>query len=639
MSQITITFGDGKQRRFQQGTTIADAIKAYDPKLSHQAVAALVNEEKKDLSFALKEDCTVVPMTCSDPEGLQVFWHSASHIMAQAIKDLFPHTALGIGPAVDGGFYYDISTPSPLSSDDFPKIEEKMREIVKADMPFHRHVLSRSEALKLFREREEPFKVELIEEMPEQDEVSVYSNGDFIDLCRGPHVPSTSWIRHFKLLSLAGAYWHGDERNPVLQRVYGVAYENKSELDAHLYRLEEAVKRDHRKLAREMDLFSFHEEGPGFPFWHHNGLVMVNEILRYMREVLIQRDYQEIITPIFLNEELWHRSGHWDNYKENMYFSEIDEKSFAVKPMNCPGGVLMYKKTPHSYRDFPVKLSEMGLVHRHEKSGVLHGLFRVRAFTQDDAHIFCAPDQLEQEIIDLIDLVFEVYHTFGFREFEMELSTRPAKSIGSDEDWNRSEKALADALDKKGALYKINRGEGAFYGPKIDFHIRDSLGRMWQCGTIQVDFSMPERFELEYVGSDGEKHRPVMLHRAILGSVERFLGILIEHYGGDFPLWLAPVQLVVIPISEKHHEFAQKIYRTLLSQNLRSRLDNRNEKVGYKIREAEKQKIPFMLIVGDYEVEQNVVSVRKRHEGDLGKKSLDNFLPEIKEQIERRITH
>ena len=513
-----------------------------------------------------------------------------------------------------------------------------MKEIVNEDQPFVRKILSKDEAVALFEEKKELFKLELIRDILD-NKVSVYKNGNFVDLCRGPHVPSTGYIKYFKLLSIAGAYWRGDERNPVMQRIYGIAFPEKKTLDEHLRKLEEAKNRDHRRLGKELDLFSFHPEGPGFPFWHPNGMVIYNAITEYVREVLAKHGYQEVKTPIILNVELWHRSGHWDNYKENMYFTKIDNDSYAIKPMNCPGGLLVYKSRPHSYRDLPLKLSELGLVHRHEKSGVLHGLFRVRQFTQDDAHVFCTPEQMEDEIVKLIDLINEIYHTFGYEHFQIELSTRPAKSIGTDEMWEKAEKALMHALERKNISYQTNPGEGAFYGPKIDYHIQDSLGRMWQCGTIQVDFSMPERFNLEYIGPDGEKHPPVMIHRAILGSVERFIGILIEHVGGAFPLWLAPTQCIILPISEKHHEYAEKILKMITEKDIRATVDNRSEKIGYKIREAEAKKIPYMCIVGDKEKTNETVSVRERKKGDTGEIYINEFIEKLQNDIKRRIIY
>jgi len=638
LDQITITFHDGKTRSFNKGIILLEALKEAIPKLSSRAIAASVDNSIVDLSVNIEKDCSVQVLTYENPEGLHVFWHSASHVMAQSVKNLYPNARLGIGPAISNGFYYDFHLDDKITISDFDQIETEMARIIQEDQPFVREILSKQEALALFKKRGEEYKLELIHAIPDET-ITIYHNGLFIDLCRGPHVPSTGYIRFFKLLSIAGAYWHGDERNDIFQRIYGVAFPEKKHLNTYLQKLEQAKKRDHRRLGKELDLFSFHSEGPGFPFWHPNGMVLINQVTLYMQETLDKYGYKEIRTPLILNETLWHQSGHWDNYQKNMYFTEIDEQAYAVKPMNCPGGLLVYKNSPHSYRDFPLKLSEMGLVHRHEKSGVLHGLFRVRQFTQDDAHVYCTIDQMEEEIIHLIDLVDEVYKTFGFDTYMMELSTRPEKSIGTVEMWQTAEKALHNALIKKKAVFQINEGEGAFYGPKIDYHIQDSLGRMWQCGTIQVDFSMPERFNLEYVGSDGAKHRPVMIHRAILGSLERFIGILIEHFGGAFPVWLSPVQCIVIPISEKHHAYSEKIYNKIESRGIRSHLDNRNEKVGFKIREAEKKKIPFMLIIGDKEITQKMVSVRKRRIGDIGVKKLSDITKEIQSEIKRRDCH
>ncbi len=635
MNQINITFNDGKKRSFNQGVTVLDIIKSTFPNSYLEAVAVVSNGQYFDLSTKILNDTEIQVLSYNDPDGLQIFWHSSSHILAYAVKSLYPDAKLGIGPAISNGFYYDFQFKNPLSSEDLIQIEKKMQEIVKADRLFTREELHKDEAISIFKERKEDFKIELIQDI-EGEMVTVYKNNGFLDLCRGPHVPSTGYIRYFKLLSIAGSYWRGDERNAVLQRIYGIAFPSKKTLSKHLLDLEEAKKRDHRKLGKELDLFSFQPEGPGFPFWHPNGSILYNEIMNYMRVTLQKHGYEEIRTPLILNEALWHQSGHWDNYKENMYFTNIDEQPYAVKPMNCPGGLLVYKNTPHSYKEFPIRTSEMGVVHRHEKSGVLHGLFRVRQFTQDDAHIFCTPEQMEDEIIGCINLVEEVYHNFGFVAFQVELSTRPAKSIGSDDMWQRAEKTLNNALSKKKIDFQVNHGEGAFYGPKIDYHVKDSLGRMWQCGTIQLDFSMPERFELEYIGPDNDKHRPVMIHRAILGSVERFIGILIEHYGGAFPLWLAPVQCIFLPISEKHHKYAENLFKQTIEQGIRCKLDNRNEKIGYKIREAEVKKIPYMFIIGDKELESQSVSVRKRKEGDLGTQSLDQFLEFIKNQIQRR---
>jgi threonyl-tRNA synthetase len=637
LASINITWSNGRTQTVESGTTIAQLLKD-EPSLRKSALAAEVNGKGVDLAAALSQDATIQILTAEDEGGREVFWHSSSHVMAQAVKRLFPNVHLGIGPAVENGFYYDFELAEPISAEDFERIEAEMRKIVESDQPFVQKTLSKPEAAAFFEKRNEPFKVEIIRDI-EAETVTVYENGDFADLCRGPHVPSTGRIKHFKLLAVAGAYWHGDERNPVMQRLYGVSFPDAKSLEAHLTRLEEAKKRDHRRLGKELDLFSFQPEGPGFPFWHPAGTILFNQVSNYIRETLALRGYQEIRTPIILNEDLWHRSGHWDHYKENMYFTTIDEQNYAVKPMNCPGGLLVFKNEPHSYRDLPIKLSELGLVHRHEKSGVLHGLFRVRQFTQDDAHVFCTVEQMEDEIIALIDLIAEVYHVFGFDQIKLELSTRPANSIGTDDMWAKAESALANALAHRGISYQMNPGEGAFYGPKIDYHIEDSLGRLWQCGTIQVDFSMPERFELEYIGQDGGKHRPVMIHRAIFGSIERFIGILIEHVGGAFPLWLAPVQCVLIPISERFRPDASAVCRQLQEKGIRAKLDDRNEKVGYKIRDAETRKIPYMGIIGEREAASKTVSIRKRKDGDLGPKPVAEWIAQLQEEIARRVNY
>lgn len=561
--------------------------------------------------------------------------HSAAHILAEAVKQLFPTVKLGIGPAIEDGFYYDFDYPEGFAPEDLEKIEARMAELVKADLPFVRREVTREEAEKLFAD--EPYKLELIHDLETAESgdlvLTVYEQGTFTDLCRGPHVNKTGDVKAFKLLSVAGAYWRGSEKNPMLQRIYGTAFATQQELDDYLTRLEEARKRDHRKLGKEFDLFSFQDEGPGFPFWHPKGTILYNNIVEYWRKIHTERGYQEVRTPMILNEGLWHRSGHWDTYRENMYFVEIDEQTFSVKPMNCPGGILIFKDTLHSYRELPLRYCELGHVHRHEKSGVLHGLFRVRAFTQDDAHIFCREEQIQEEIVGVIDLVQAIYTKFGFKDYRLELSTRPAKSIGSDEMWETAESALHDALKAKGIAYVVNPGDGAFYGPKIDFHVKDSMGRSWQLGTIQLDFSMPERFEIEYIGEDGKPHRPVMIHRAILGSLERFIGIIIEDCAGAFPLWLAPVQAVMIPIADRHTEYASSVAAKLREAGIRVHVDGRNEKTGFKIREAQVQKIPYMLVVGDREAEQGQVSVRHRENGDLGAMSLDDFLAKIKNEL------
>jgi len=556
--------------------------------------------------------------------------HSAAHILAEAAKELYPEVKLGIGPAIEDGFYYDFDRPDGFSPEDLENIEAKMREIVAADLPFSRREVTREEAEKIFAD--EPYKLELVVEI-EEPALTVYEQGTLTDLCRGPHVESTGKIKAFKLLSVAGAYWRGSSENPMLQRIYGTAFRTQSELDEYLARLEEARKRDHRKIGKELDLFSFHEEGPGFPFWHPKGVIVYNQIVDHWRQEHQKRGYLEVRTPMVLNESLWRQSGHWDTYRENMYFVDIDQQTYAVRPMNCPGAILIYKEGLRSYRELPIRFAEMGLVHRHELSGVLAGLFRVRSFTIDDGHIICRPEQIQAEIIDVIDLIEETYKRYGFDEHRIELSTRPEKSIGSEEIWKIAEDALQEALKSKGVVYQINPGEGAFYGPKIDFHVRDCMGRFHQLGTIQLDFSMPERFELEYIGEDGKPHQPVMIHRAALGSIERFMGILIEHYAGAFPLWLAPVQVVVLPIADRHIEYAEEVAARLKAEGLRTEVDARNEKTGFKIREAEMQKIPYMLIVGDREQAAGQVSVRQREAGDLGAVPMDDFVSRVSNEL------
>ena len=629
MNQIQVTLKGGTKKTYPKGISLFEIAEDINKKLGKEALAAKVDGVVKDLSYKVQEDCQVEILTFDDEEGRKVFWHSSSHVMAQAVKRLFPEVKLAIGPAIDEGFYYDFDREESFSPSDLEKIEQEMAKIIAEDYAFCRQDVPREEALKDLQKHDEPYKVELVQDLPEEAHISFYEQGEFSDLCAGPHIPSTGKIKAYKLTSLAGAYWRGDEHNKMLQRIYGISFPKKSMLDEYLTRIEEAKKRDHRKLGKELDLFSIHEEGPGFPFFHPKGMVLWNILTDFWRREHQKRGYQEIKTPIILNEELWRRSGHWDHYKENMYFTKIDEMDFAVKPMNCPGGILMYKTDSHSYRDLPIRLGELGLVHRHELSGVLHGLMRVRCFTQDDAHIFMMPSQIEEEIIGVIDLVDYFYKIFGF-EYNVELSTRPEDSMGSDELWEQATDALQKALEKKGMAYKINEGDGAFYGPKIDFHLKDSLGRTWQCGTIQLDFQMPERFDLTYIGADGEKHRPVMIHRVIFGSIERFIGILIEHYAGAFPVWLAPVQARILPISEKHMDYARKIKHCLEEAGIRAELDERNEKIGYKIREAQMQKLPYMLIVGDKEAGENTVSVRVRGKGDIGQKSIETFIDEVK---------
>ena len=561
--------------------------------------------------------------------------HTASHILAQAIKRLYPDAKLAIGPSIADGFYYDIDKEVPLTSDDLEKVEAEMKKIVKENLPIERFELPRAEAIALMKEKDEPYKVELIEDLPEDAVISFYRQGEFTDLCAGPHLMSTKPVKAFKLTSLAGAYWRGSEKNKMLQRVYGTAFTKKADLDEHLAMIEEAKKRDHRKLGKELGLFMMCEEGPGFPFFLPKGMVLKNTLMEYWREIHQKAGYQEISTPIILNRRLWETSGHWDHYKENMYTTEIDGEEYAVKPMNCPGGVLVYRSEPRSYRDLPLRLGEVGLVHRHEKSGQLHGLMRVRCFNQDDAHIFMTQDQIKDEIKGVANLIDEVYRLFGFK-YHVELSTRPEDSMGSDEDWEVATEALRSALDELGLEYVVNEGDGAFYGPKIDFHLEDSIGRTWQCGTIQLDFQLPLRFELEYTGADGEKHRPIMIHRVAFGSIERFIGILIEHFAGAFPTWLAPVQVKVLPISDKYADYAKKVYEELQAAGIRVEMDTRSEKIGYKIREAQGQKIPYMLIAGAKEEEEGTVSVRSRFKGDEGSRTLEAFISDIKEEIKNR---
>ncbi|MBE0467630.1 MAG: threonine--tRNA ligase, partial [Candidatus Desulforudis sp.] len=566
-------------------------------------------------------------------EARLVYRHSTSHILAQAVKRLYPEARLAIGPAIADGFYYDFDVPRTFTPEDLERIEREMEAIVAADLPFERFELPRDQALQLVRRAGEEYKAELISGLGPDEVISFYRQGEFVDLCAGPHVPSTGRIKAFKLLSVAGAYWRGDERNKMLQRIYGTSFPKASLLKDHLFRLEEAKRRDHRKLGVELDLFSVHESGPGFPFFHPKGMVLRNQLEDFWRHEHAKNGYQEIRTPIILRQELWERSGHWDHYKENMYFTSIDDENYAIKPMNCPGGILVYRSKLHSYRELPIRLGELGLVHRHELSGVLHGLMRVRCFTQDDAHIYCRPGQVEEEIVRIIDLTEYFYREiFGF-DYHVELSTKPEKAMGSDEVWELATNALRGALETRGLKYKVNEGDGAFYGPKIDFHLRDCLGRTWQCGTIQVDFLMPEKFELHYIGEDGERHRPVMIHRVIYGSLERFIAILTEHFAGAFPVWLAPVQARVFPITDRHGPYAREVTETLGRAGIRVEFDGRNEKVGYKIREAQVQKIPYMLVVGDRELESGTVAVRHRAEGDLGAMTLDAFSERVLVEI------
>ena len=634
---LKITMKDGSVREVEQGTSILDFVKQVSNSLSKKVLAAKVNGETKDLTTALTQDAQVEFLTFEDADGRWALRHTASHILAQAVKRLYKeqNVQLAIGPAIDNGFYYDIDMDKQLTEQDLVDIEKEMKRIVKENLKLERSEMSREDALKFFEERHEGYKVELINDLPEDAVISLYTQGEFTDLCAGPHVLSTGKVKALKLQSVAGAYWRGDEHNKMLQRIYGTAFEKQEELDAYLHMLEEAAKRDHRKLGKELDIFSLHEEGPGFPFFHPNGMVIRNELITYWREVHRRYGYQEIKTPMIMNRKLWEQSGHWAHYKENMYFTQIDEEDYAVKPMNCPGGMLVYNSHPHSYRDLPLRLGELGLVHRHELSGALHGLFRVRNFTQDDAHIFMMPSQVEEEIQKTIDLFDEVYRTFGL-SYKAELSTRPEDSMGSDEVWEMATNALQKALEHRGLEYIINEGDGAFYGPKIDFHLRDSIGRTWQCGTIQLDMQMPEKFDLTYVGEDGQKHRPVMVHRVVYGSIERFIGILIENYAGAFPAWLAPVQVRILPITDKHMDYAYKLKKKMFDLDLRVEVDARNEKTGYKIRESQVKKTPYTLVVGDQEMSNGTAAVRKYGEKDSQIMLVDEFISYVKDKIAKK---
>ncbi len=632
---IKVTLKDGKVLEVERGTTAFDVAYKISPALAKKALGAKVNGEEAELMTVLNEDCSLEILTFEEEDGRWTLRHTASHILAQAVKRLYPEVKLAIGPAIDTGFYYDFDADFNFAPEDLPKIEKEMENIIKEDLSLERFELPREEAIAYVKEKGEEYKAELIRDLPEDSIISFYKQGEFTDLCAGPHVPSTSKVKAIKLLSLAGAYWRGNEKNKMLQRIYGTAFTKKSDLDDYIHMLEEAKKRDHRKLGKELDLFSLHEEGPGFPFFHPKGMVLRNILEYYWREKHEEAGYQEIRTPIILNESLWHQSGHWDHYQENMYFTKIDEENYAVKPMNCPGAILVYKNSMHSYRDLPIRMGELGLVHRHELSGALHGLMRVRCFTQDDAHIFMTKDQIKEEILGVIRLIDNFYKVFGF-EYLVELSTRPENSMGSDEDWEHATNSLKEALEAAGLPYKVNEGDGAFYGPKIDFHLKDCIGRTWQCGTIQLDFQMPERFDLNYIGADGEKHRPVMVHRVVFGSVERFIGILIEQFAGAFPLWLSPVQVEIMNITDKHRSYVEKVYDALKKAGIRAEMDLRNEKVGYKIREAQLKKVPYMLVLGDKEMESGTVAVRSRKEGDKGAIALDAFIAMILKEISEK---
>ena len=632
---MKITLKDGSVKEYDQPKSVIEIAQDISEGLARAATAGEIDGEVVDLRTPVEKDCQLNILTFSDDKGKGAFRHTASHIMAQAIKRLYPETKLAIGPSIADGFYYDVDRDTPFTAEDLENIEKEMKKIVKENLPLVRSTKPRDEAIAYFKEKDEPYKVELIEDLPEDSEISFYTQGEFTDLCAGPHLMSTKYVKAFKLTSLAGAYWRGSEKNKMLQRVYGTAFSKKAELEEYLHMLEEAKKRDHRKLGKELGLFMLREEGPGFPFFLPNGMVLKNQLLDYWREIHRKAGYVEISTPIMLSRHLWETSGHWDHYKENMYTTVIDEEDFAIKPMNCPGGILVYESEPRSYRDLPLRMGELGIVHRHEKSGQMHGLMRVRCFTQDDAHIFMMPEQIRDEIKGVANLINSVYSLFGFK-YHVELSTRPEDSMGSDEDWEMATDALRGALDDLGLPYIVNEGDGAFYGPKIDFHLEDSLGRTWQCGTIQLDFQLPLRFNLEYTGADGEKHRPIMIHRVVFGSIERFIGILIEHYAGAFPVWLAPEQARLIPIGEAHREYAKQVADKLDAAGIRVTVDDRNEKMGYKIRQAQLEKVPYMLVVGAKEMEDGTVSVRARHEDKGGVKSVEDFLAQIQQEIASR---
>ena len=632
MANIIVTLKDGSTREYAAGVTLLEVAKSLSQKLGKVALLAVVDGKNKDLTDVLENDASVEFISADTPEGLHAIRHTAAHVMAQAIQHLFPGTKFAIGPAIANGFYYDLDSEHVFTPEDLAAIEKEMAKIVKANNQLVRSELSRADALAMFAKMEEPYKVELINDLPEDAIISIYQQGDFLDLCAGPHCPTTGRVKAFKLQSIAGAYWRGNEKNKMLQRIYGTAFNTKEELDAYLNMLEEAAKRDHRKLGKELDLFSIQDEGPGFPFFHPNGMIIRNELEDYWRKIHREYGYQEIKTPMILSRSLWEQSGHWDHYRENMYFTQIDELDFAIKPMNCPGGMLVYKTKPHSYKELPIRAGELGLVHRHELSGALHGLFRVRCFTQDDAHIFMMPSQIKEEIQNVIKLFDQVYGTFGLK-YHAELSTRPEDSMGDAETWEKTTNALRDAMEDFGLEYVVNEGDGAFYGPKIDFHLTDSIGRTWQCGTIQLDMQLPEKFDLTYTGEDGLKHRPVMIHRVVYGSIERFIGILIEHYAGAFPAWLAPTQVRILPITDKHVAYAKELNDKMFALGLRVYLDDRNEKIGYKIREAQVQKIPYMLVIGDKEVEEGAVAVRRRSEGDLGAMKADDFIAMLQKEI------
>lgn len=632
---ITIRLKDGKEKQFESAVSLADAAKAISNSLGKNALVAKVNGEMTDLRDPIVDGAEVEFFTKEDPEGLFTLRHTASHVMAQAIQHLFPGVKFAIGPAIDDGFYYDLDSDHVFSQEDFAAIEKEMSKIAKENIPLVKKVLPRDEALQYFKDKGQDYKVMLIEDLPEEETISLYEQGDFTDLCAGPHLKSTGKVKTFKLMTVAGAYWRGDSKNKMLQRIYATAFFSKEDLDHYLFVRAEAEKRDHRKLGKQLDLFSFHEEGPGFPFFHPKGMILRNKLMDYERELFKEFGYVEIMTPVILSKKLWLQSGHWDHYKENMYFTQIDEEDYAIKPMNCPGGILFFKTQQRSYRDLPMRVGEFGLVHRHELKGALHGLFRVRCFTQDDAHIFMTQEQMKDEVIKCMAMYQKMYGVFGL-EYHVELSTRPENSMGSDELWEISTNALREAIETAGVPYQINEGDGAFYGPKLDFHVQDSLGRTWQCGTIQMDMQLPERFDVNYIGEDGEKHRAVMLHRAGYGSLERFIGILIEHYAGAFPTWIAPVQAKIIPVTDKNLEYAKSVAAAMSESDIRVEVEEANETLGYKIRKAQMEKVPYMIIVGDQEMKGHTISVRSRKNGDQGTQSLPMFVANLIREIKER---
>jgi len=634
MEKVKVTLPDGSVKEYDAGTTVKEVAYSIGSGLGRDAVAGVVNGEEVDAAYLIEEDVELSIITIDSDQALEILRHTTSHVMAQAVKRLYDEVQVAIGPAIEDGFYYDFNLEETINEESLLEIEAEMEKIIEEDIEIERKVLPRAEAVALMEKRGEKYKLELIEEL-EDEMISLYFQGDYVDLCRGPHLPSTGYVKAFKLLNVAGAYWRGDENNEMLQRIYGTAFASEKDLEKYINRMEEAKKRDHRKLGKELDLFSIQDEGRGFPFFHPKGMALRNELVDFWKEEHRKDGYEEIKTPIILDESLWHQSGHWDHYKDNMYFTEIDGETHAVKPMNCPGGILVYKDSMHSYRELPIRMAELGLVHRHEMSGALHGLMRVRSFTQDDAHIYCLPDQIEDELSGVIKLVDRLYSAFGFN-YKVELSTKPEKAMGSDEQWNRAIKALKNSIERNELDYEINEGDGAFYGPKIDFHLEDSIGRTWQCGTIQLDFQMPERFDLSYIGQDGEEHRPAMIHRAIYGSIERFIGILIEHFAGAFPTWIAPVQVEIIPVSDDQNDYALKVKEALNQEKIRVEVDSRSEQVGYKIRDAQVNQVPYMLIVGGREEENETVSVRDRREGDLGTSKISEFKDKILKEIENK---